>query len=386
VAAVHVRVAVVRVFGTKDQYGDEPRTRPPGLPLAFDRFPERHASVRVDMGPVPSEVVEAERMRRAVGRTMLSALFGGDGESSSGPERVEQAFEEITEAELFGDYNWYTTLVLERTLNLTRRLGAEVDFFLPDESWDLEREAPEYAAPALDVVTSIVSTIVDPGVFASLVLDDRIHLFAEGRRPSGIPVFGGGASASVVRGGAASELLGQRIELLRAVDPSQLAAHEWLNRVAHWRVQSLRERDPWKRFLWSFLALEILTHKLFEARRDTVLGQIQLLDAGGTVVAGTPPLEELAWERKRAPLRSRFALVASDLFPESAREDVGQFASANDARGRLAHGAVRNADELPTGATQALLEKYFGGAVKSLLLGLDPNQSWEELTKDGPVA
>jgi len=382
---VQVRVAVVRIFGTNDQYGDEPQTRPPGLPIVFEGFPESGASVQVEMGPVPSEIVEAERMRHAIGRTMLEALVGGERNPPTGPERVRQSFEEITEAALLGDYNWYTTLVLERTLSLTERPGVELDFFLPEKFWELEREAP-VAAPALDVVTSIVSTIVDPGIFDNLVLDDRIHLFAEGKRPSGIPVFGGGGSATVTRGGSAPEMLGRRIDLLKTVDPSQLATQEWLNRVAHWRVQSLRERDPWKKFLWSFLALEILTNKLFDARRDDLLGQLRLLDAGGAVVPGTPPLEELAWARERAPLRSRFALVASDLFPDSARDDVREFASANGARGRLAHGAIRNPDELPIGGTQTLLDKYFTGAVKTLLLGLDPKQSWEDVSENGPVA
>jgi hypothetical protein len=226
-------------------------------------------------------------------------------------------------------------------------------------------------------VTAIVSTIVDPGVFDNLVIDDRVHLFLDGKRPSGIPVFEGGGSASVSRGGAAADLLGRRIELLSVITPSQLAAQEWLNRVAHWRVQSPRERDPWKKFLWLFVALEILTNKLFEDRRDGVLRHLQLVDADGAVVAGTPPLEEIAWAPQRAPLRSRFALVASDLFPESARDDLHQFASANEARGRLAHGAVRNPDELPIASTQDLLDKYFGGAVKRLLLGFDARRSWE---------
>jgi len=382
---MQARVAVVRVFGTKDQYGDERRTRPRGLPLVFDHFPEAGACVRVDMGPVPRDVVLAERMRRAIGRAGLGALFGGRSGTSSGPEQINREFEKSTEVELFGDFNWYVTLVLERTLEVTQSAGGRADFLLPDEFRELERTMPAYAAPALDVVTSIIATIVDPHVFGSLLLDDRIHLFGDGKRPSGIPVFSLSASGAVWRGQAEADLLSQRIELLRAVNTSAVTTHGWLDGVAHWRVQALRESDPWKRFLWSFLALEVLTNKLFDARRDAVLGRLRLLTDGGTAAAGNPPIEELAWAPERAPLRSRFALVASELFPASAREDVGKFASAKSGRDRLAHGQIRDAAELPTAITADLLEKYFTGAAKTLLLGLDPQRSWEDLAGYHPV-
>jgi hypothetical protein len=291
-------------------------------------------------------------------------------------ERLEQAYNETSVTDLTSDYNWYTTVVLERTLDVTERSGIDLGVLFLDEHWELERTSVEYAAPVLDVVTSILSTIVDPGVFDALVISDRVHLFADGKRPSGIPVMTGSGTANLIRGGeAATEQLGQRIRLLSQLNTTNLHRHEWLGRVAYWRVQSLRESDPWKRFLWSFVALEILTNKLYESRRADVIGRLRLLENGGAVT-GDPPLDELVWGDKRATLRSRFALVASDFFPESARADLTEFAAASKARSRLVHGALRDAEQLPTASVQGLLDKYYGAAVKKLLLGMEPMDSW----------
>ena len=51
----------------------------------------------------------------------------------------------------------------------------------------------------------------------------------------------------------------------------------WLERDAHWRFQTLLETDPWKRFMWSFVALEVLSLPLYlmcgMARRRRLLSQ-----------------------------------------------------------------------------------------------------------------
>ena len=46
----------MRIYGTNDQYGDVPRTRPAGAPLAFAGFPDADTSARIDFGPAGGRI------------------------------------------------------------------------------------------------------------------------------------------------------------------------------------------------------------------------------------------------------------------------------------------------------------------------------------------
>jgi hypothetical protein len=63
------------------------------------------------MGPVPPEVIEAERMRQAIGRTMLRQLVTPSDRSRVAD--IQENYAEIAEEQLLGDYHWYTTLLFE---------------------------------------------------------------------------------------------------------------------------------------------------------------------------------------------------------------------------------------------------------------------------------
>jgi hypothetical protein len=137
--------------------------------------------------------------------------------------------------------------------------------------------------------------------------------------------------------------------------------------MAHWRAQVLLERDPWKRFLWSFIALEVLTHKLYEHVRDDIVGRLGLRTETGQIEHAFP-IEEMLWKPDRAPVASKFAMVADALFPDSAVDDATTFRDLKKARDRLSHGASRNEAEVPASQAFELLQKYVTGAVEKLVL------------------
>jgi hypothetical protein len=68
---MHVRVEVVRVYGTMDQYGKEPLQAPPGMPIVLEDFPGASEQVTVWLGPLPDAVREANLTRRAFGSLYL---------------------------------------------------------------------------------------------------------------------------------------------------------------------------------------------------------------------------------------------------------------------------------------------------------------------------
>ena len=151
-------------------------------------------------------------------------------------------------------------------------------------------------------------------------------------------------------------------------------------RVVQEHAQALRETDPWKRFLWTFLGLEILVNKLSTRLRPETLDRLRLADASD-VVEHSLPLGELVWEASRMPLKAKFALVAAVLFPESALDDTETFGRLKNTRDDVSHGTVRNQDELPVGECETLFEKYLGGAIKQEVLGVPASTPWEEASK-----
>jgi hypothetical protein len=332
-----ITVAVARIYGTDDQYGEERQTRPPGAPIVFDEYPQEGESVVVDFGPISDDIAEANRVRGAFGRAMLDAAFGGVGQGLTPQERLDQTLEEMGDEPVFAEHAWYVTFVLRRPVEVPDTEVAETDALFVESAFKIADQASEYAKPHLDLASTLVSTIVDSRALSTLVLDDRVLLFAEGKRPSGVPLFSGSGAVSVVRGGDSLARLGDRLSVLAGIDLRKLGGEDWLTRVSHWRTQALLETDPWKQFLWSFFAIEILINKLFDMFRDSVTARLRLERHDGGVVPEELPLTELVWEASRMPLRSKFALVASELFPESASEDVEQFRIVNEARGTRGH-------------------------------------------------
>jgi hypothetical protein len=175
---MQLKLICARVYATDDQYGDVPRQRPPGAPLTFVDFPRAGEEITVDLGAVPGEIVEANRVRRAIGAAMLGAC-GGGGETLTLQERVDRASAERRGSEL-EERNWYVTLALSRVIDVPADEVADVDFAFLTEPFRVADDFTAYATPHLDVVATIASTIIDPRAFGEVVLKDRVLLFAVG--------------------------------------------------------------------------------------------------------------------------------------------------------------------------------------------------------------
>jgi hypothetical protein len=172
--------------------------------------------------------------------------------------------------------------------------------------------------------------------------------------------------------------LTKRLSALASVDLRAASNEAWLTRVAHWRVQVLTETDAWKRFLWSAVGLEILTQKLYERFREDIVARLRLQGSEGTI--RTPlPLHELVWSDDRAPLVARFAWVAVTLFPTTAADDTARFRKVKEARDNLAHGSLREEEELPGSDVVDLFSKYLDGALKHVTFGREASTPWEDM-------
>lgn len=370
-----VVVAVTRIYGTADRYGEEPRLRPDGAPILFTGYPDDLSSARIDFGPVPDDVAKAELGRRILGRVMLGVL-GAEYDGMTPDEKFAAAAEEFGPDPPYAEFNWYSTLVVSRELDVPETDMNLSSFAFVDDAFAVADEARAHAKDALDVLTTIASTVVDPRAFDELVLDDRVHLFAPGKHPAGVPIMTVSAAGAATRGTESVERLERRLRAFSSVDTRGALREVWLTRTSHWHVQALLEADPWKRFLWSFVGLEVLTNKLHDHFRDDVIARLRLEQEGG-VIDSPLPLDALAWSSDRAPLAARFAIVAVALFPESASDDTARFREIKIARDRLSHGSLREESDLPVSAAMGLLAKYLDGAIKSLMFQVPADTEWE---------
>jgi hypothetical protein len=245
----------------------------------------------------------------------------------------------------------------------------------PRNAFDLAEQAVADAREGLDILAAIAASLVDPRVFSNLALDHRVLPFAVGKQSAGVPVLSAGGADLVIRAGEETlERLTVRLSLFSRIDPRHASQKPWLARTAHWYLQVLRETDPWKRFLWSFVGLEVLTHKLYAHFRTEVVERLRL--NGGT--AHQLPLAEFVWANDRAPLVTRFAMVATALFPNSAVEDVARFRKLTTARDDLSHASLRDEEALPVGEASELLGMYLTGALKKLVFGVDAEGDWDD--------
>lgn len=233
----------------------------------------------------------------------------------------------------------------------------------------LEAEAVSNSSPHIDLVATLLATVIDSEFFEKPIVEDQVFFSATGRETFGLPRFSGQASLTVKRGLANLDI--DRLEeLLAAADSIPSRHHHWLKGVKHRFLNGTRETDPWKRFLWNYLALEILTHKLAGEFYESLGRELSLRLGPDLYLEGNNlPISELLWAKERLPVTAKFTILALKLFPESATDDVESFKTCKEARDALSHGSLTDTERLPTNRVRSLLERYIAAAVRFKIMG-----------------
>jgi hypothetical protein len=334
-------------------------------------FPAPGERASIYLGAPHEETLTGIRVRRAIGTLILSWLSGRVEEGTQSEPAIERALEQDKEAPKPEDFHWWVTVIIERDIQLPDATLNEHNRYV----WVASREALSaaeefgaYAAPYLDLLATYASTVVSPSLFERVV-DEGVFFVAAGREPFGWPELTASGEGNVIRPLEALDL--PRLErVLRAAAAALPAAHSWLRQIKTWRLAALKERDPWKKFQWTFLALEILANKLSDRFRKEVLDQLQLRGQGDA--SPSPAMDALVWGKERMPLQAKFALVALALSPATAADDVVTFGRIKKARDDLSHGQVDDPEVFPQQEAASLLERYLAAAVDRLLPGPPP--------------
>lgn len=362
---IHATARWARVYGSTHVYGEE-RTDPIGKPLVAPDFPAAGDQGLVWLGAVPSWLPEARWRREAIRPARLRTAFGfADGKSMN--ELIQEQLDTLQRPS-FEDRAWYVTVAVEREVGLRQPQsgGPEQHEWLEIEDADklADEFRAEFAAPLNVLAATVESRLGIPGLFEQVVLEDELYFFAPDRPPLSIPQLNFQARPiSIKMSGTAATLadLEQRVAELGAEWPNAMQ----LSRPLHWYLAAMRSRDPWNRFLWAFLALEILTNKLAPRYRTRVLETFSFEsgdDAEG--VAGTA-LGSLVPQQERLSLAGKFAILALGLSPSTAKSDMTVFASVTKARHELAHGQITDPAELPDSGALDLARRYLNHALQA---------------------
>lgn len=351
----------IRIYASDSQWGKDSRWTPDDQPFEVRDFPAPGCLASVSLGEVPTVVREQLHQRKALANAM-AARFIGEGDT----------LDQIVEAELktvpvpaYDEHDWYVTLMFDCPSHIPE--GPTTN---PERAWwDYKSAEPVYAAfrkeagQVLDVLAAHASGVIGQEFFENLVTDpDLLLILADARPLTFIPKVTGKATATVIKG--IENFPAYDLDLrIRSLTAESWDEHAWLRRAVEWYVTSLSTTDRWRLFQASWLALEVLTHKLAARYRDGVLNQL-------TFPLHSSPsdaLRELAWSKERAPLTAKFVVVALTLVPEDAVKDLQEFKVVKDARDALSHGSIADPDELPIAQLQQLVRKYIDVALQRLL-------------------
>jgi len=357
-----VTLQAVRVYGSSNYFGAEPRQAPDGNPLLFSDMPARGERTSISLGPAPNAILQANRLRRAVGVAMLSALVGGTN-GLYGDALIEAKLAELGEDSLGRDFNWYVTLIIEREIEVddSKRTQIRLIWLEHTIAVELKDSFLAYVQPHFDVLTTHLSASLGFSFFENLVMSDRVFFLSEG-----CPAFGFPESSTTMVLGVGQTAPPDLTALKARLRPAlSLSTNSWLRTAQHWHLVALSEHDPIKAFLWSFLALEILTHKLRSRFYRRVVQNLRLqTNGGGDVLTVEEAIGEIVWRQDRLPLEAEFAIAAMALFPGDANADLAQFDVAKKARDNLAHGTATDLAALPLRSTRQLLEKYLAATIR----------------------
>lgn len=359
---VTVPARVVRIYGTDDQFGEEPRTAPQEKPISLADFPQKGDQASVWLGEVPPEVASVERRRAAIGAAQLRQLgVSGlrDRPLSDLVEEIEDERPAVRPALQFDQYSWYLTLAVDTHTSLPPDGLRDAEPLWLDQGLGVDA-AIKLVRRLDDVFEAMASTIalrIGGAVLEKRVIDDHVHFLRDEGSALSLPEFSGGGKLSIRRP-IESLQLDELANDLRRIASSGIRGLQWFTRAAHWHATAQETRDTWQKFEFAVFTLEVLVNKLEPLLREEVRSSLAFQQESESAETKGAAVMNLLWSPERQPLLAKFAAVALCLAPDTSEEDVARFAEIVKRRGELAHGQIKNAGELPSSGATNLATKY----------------------------
>lgn len=337
-----LKMQSVRVYGSNSRYGREPQQNPCGEPIILKDSPSDEEVVEVLLGEPPKLSFEAHRRKTALANVLLDMTFGRRitiSEEYTFDDAIKDQLANEHTVPVLKNYSWYIKISVQRDIEVNDELITTSEFPLakiPDET--KFREFRDYAAPCINYIASIISTVVGTEFFEDVLFDEVLFSGANGivtRLPE-LQDFKMSGRMSVSSPIESLDLHGLRA-LLTSERLQRYAKNGWLDSVVYWHSATLNERDHWKAFQYAFLSLEILIHKVNKRLYSNVRDSFAFKQRDGELLFGLP-MADLFGSEDRLPLLAKFCVMSLGLSPSTAEADVRAFKNAKEARDRFSHG------------------------------------------------
>lgn len=326
-------LCVWRVFGVNRDWGDRPPPSRSWTSIA-EAGPQPGDRMTVTVGEVPADIIDAVREWRATTALVLDSIFGGGaflgGTSEEKRRLVADRGQAVDVASLKNRFPLYISLELRR--ELTDPLETEA-IKIAIESFGAE--ASLFLDGAVGLILASLSDQLTPD--ALVIADRRAFLLRQGEPATTIPRSGGSAEMSVKMAEGWGQLPFKAIEAtLRQLAKTRNAGDETRD-ASRLLCLALEHRDDsLRRFLFSFVGLEIMANRLGKRLRTRVAAKLD-------TELRSVPIDVLLWPvmpDEDAPYRNltfRFACLAVALGGGEAKNDVGRFKELSKVRNDLAH-------------------------------------------------
>jgi hypothetical protein len=322
---------------------------------------------------MPDDVLQMVRRGKAMSQTLIEMLYFSLTGQSLDPGTLEPLFEEklnnLPEQVFDQKFRWFLTFMIEKHVDVddSEISPDRFQWITPEQADQVAKDFQSHASTAFDLLAPYSTIAINPLFLEDLLVDDQVFILAEGRQPLRWPFWravGGEAELSL---GYPELDVGRLDAVLGAAAKLSTQQRSWLESSSYWYLRTLRERDPWKQFVWGFAALEILCNKVARTHYNNVIDSL----ARNASNASQQETSRAAIARligqdsvERVSLVSRFATMALALSLETATEDVDKFARVKKIRDKISHGERIREEDLARGQCRELLERYMTRAME----------------------
>jgi len=361
------KIVSFRIYATNNYYCDpENSNEIKSLELhTIDNFPGNEWRLKYYFGKVPEDIIYAKNRLDGFSLVSLKALTNSLDKNKTGKEQLEDCIVEIqSNSDFFTKYKWYTTLVIEKSIN-------------PFEYGIIDPNGEFNSLKFLDYLTKINDKINFSEIFnkVAFCLMDEIDncLFLKPLVENslfislGTDVIG---RPNLSMHGEVSKIIQYKSldqeHLISKIEKIGNSENEWLNFIVYWRIAMLKENDRWKKFIFGFLCLENLTHRLFEIIFEKTKYEKFCEENEEYHNSIITPLLDSDPNIKRLPLATEFSYIVGTINPDRYSDNIEKFEKCRCIRNGLSHGSLTQTVELPFNELNSLLDFYTGEVLKLL--------------------
>ncbi|PKL65629.1 MAG: hypothetical protein CVV32_00010 [Methanomicrobiales archaeon HGW-Methanomicrobiales-3] len=353
------KIVVFRIYATNTYYHDPESSNEiiPIEPLCINAFPEDGYKLKCYFGKVPEDIISAKETVDGIDLIRFKATFGNSVDmSKSSEELLRDSIAEIRlHTDRFTKFKWYTTIVIEEKIDVHEYENFNLDTTAQYQKFLNHFKKGLKELPYTEIFDKVAFCLLkefDNSFFSKQLVENYFFVVNETiffRNPG---IFSGIGDLSV----------GKKYE---SVDHEQLISvmrsalqNELLSKIVHWRMAMLNEKDKWKKFLFGFFCMEILTNetfKIFEkSQSETYLKESEGYDESKV----TPLFDSNFEDTNRMTLAIKFCFIAGTLNPEHYSDDVNDFIKCKKTRDDMSHGNILKVNELPFNELNRILDFY----------------------------